>query len=525
MFIPFKKSFFVLASAAILLSACGDKTAIDAERASINLIAQSNPEMILSLKAQEILDKSGMSDGAVFPGAFKMIFAEMIDYVTDSEKTGIDFSGKSFVLADINDEGTIESVVTVFNLKDPEAFAKLIREDMEVEPAEKNDYHYVISPKNEMAICWYKKFGMFIMTDPNNFDITKEQMEKLMDEKMAQSIVETEPNENYATFLKEDADFSAMIFSGDMMKLGNREARGKEKEQLANLIETFDGSYTYYTVSFETDKISAKMINHLSDKAKAKTKDLTKKGVDPSTLSFLTNDKLFGFFSLSLSPSNFMSFIESVDPEEISKEKNQFSEKTGIAFNDLVNSFTGDFAMSFVGMEEVEKSYEYQDEAGKTQTETYKSNEPLFSVSLGIKGDLLKSMVDTMPDLTKSENGVYKNRDAYMVFTPGKLYISNSESLANSVATNGKLKDFKADGLEKKASENPFFGMFDFKPLVASMSEREKEARQVMANWDKVYAYGNMEEMHFEMTFRNTGENGLYVITKAVMDTFFQFEF
>lgn len=515
--------FILFLGSGIFLSSCGDKTKLTAEQASKNLIAKNQPEAVFAISAQDLLDKSGMSNGSVFPAGFKMLFAEMVEYVTNSDKTGIDFKGRSFFMTKMTEEGKLNHVSLVFNLKDAEAFSKMIKEDLEVEPAEKEGYHFVLSPDNDFGISWYKQFGIVVFLSGEE-DRGKEALEKLVSEHMTSSIVEGELPSKYKELFDEKADFAA-LYSLDgfvnMAAAGNKEADEASKK----LKELYADSYSYYSVNFETDKIKGKLVNHLSDKAQSTFTEMLGKGVSPDMMNFLTDDKLFGFFTVALASNPVYNFMKEMGGEEFSNEVDNFKKETGLEITDVIGSFTGEMAMAFVGMEEKVSTYTYVDEDGKEAEESYTSQSPIITAVIGIKGELIKNILDTAGNVEKTD-GVFKmGNDLYVALTPTKLFFSSKESLAREVATKGSLKTFSANGIEKKAFEKSGFGYFDFKPLVTSLSGNEKEIQQMLANYDYAQVYGDMNQLEFELNFRNTGENGLYIITKAVMDTYFSIAF
>ncbi len=181
--------------------------------------------------------------------------------------------------------------------------------------------------------------------------------------------------------------------------------------------------------------------------------------------------------------------------------------------------------MSFVGMTERTNKYEYTDENGKIQVDEWKSTSPSVNLCFGIKNNLIRTIADTTKDIKKEGNIYAMKDDLYMVITDNKMFLTTSQESANEVAANGSLKPYSANGIEKKATENAAFGYFDFKSLITSLGDSEKELQQFLAKFDNAVAYGDTEEMVFELNFRKTGENGLYIITKSMMDTYFNISF
>lgn len=516
-------AFFLLPA---LVISCGNKTDLDAETAAKNIIAQENPYMIFSMKAQDLLDKSGAADGSVFPATFKMMFGEMVDMLTQSSKNGINFEGRSFLLATLGKSNKPESFVAVYNLANEETFAKMLKEDMEVTPVEKDGYHYVISPDNQMAFGWYKTFGIILLKP--EFKGTKADMETSLGELMVKSVTESEPSEKYGNFLKEEGDINVFISFEQTMTMAEQNAGNNEEREMVNkLKEYYKDSYAYYAVAFEKDKISGRFTNHLSEKAKSKFAPMFGKGISSKMLNFLTPNQLMGFFSGSFSPKPFFDFIQENGGEDVNRDMNEFEEKTKLNFDDLIGSFTGEMTIALLGMESVTKSYTYLDENGKEMEETYETEQPIITAAFTLNNNFIQSITDTIADLQskKSEQGVYNLEDnMYMVISNEVLFVSTSSSVAAEVAQNGKLKTYtSSNGIENEAMKKAMFGYFDFKPLVASLSD--KQAQQLMKDYDFVKISGDMNQVDFEMHFRNTGKNALYILTKSVMDTFLDISF
>jgi hypothetical protein len=516
-------AFFLLPA---LVISCGNKTELDAETAAKNIIAKENPYMIFSMKAQDLLDKSGAADGSVFPATFKMMFGEMVDMLTQSSKNGIDFKGRSFLIATMGDKGKPDAFIAVYNLANPETFAKMLKEDMEVTPAEKDGYNYVISPDNQMAFGWYKTFGIILLKP--EFKGTKAEMESLLGSFMVTSVTEAEPKEMYASFLKEEGDINVFISYEQTMTLAEKNAGNDEEREMVNkLKDYYKDSYASYAVAFETDKISGRFTNHLSEKAKSKFSPMFQKGISQNMMNFLTPNQLMGFFSASFSPKPFFDFIQESGGEDVNRDMDEFEEKTKLNLDELIGSFSGEMTFALLGMEKTQKSYTYLDENGKEMEESYETDQPVITAAFTLNNNLVKSITDTVADLQekRNEQGFYAvEDDMFVVISDKVLFITTSQSIASEVAQNGQLKTYaSANGIEKDAMKNPMFGYFDFKPLVASLSD--KQAQQLMKDYDFVKVSGNMEQIDFEMHFRNTGKNSLYILTKSVMDTFLDISF
>ncbi|HCA83320.1 MAG TPA: hypothetical protein DEP18_05995 [Flavobacteriales bacterium] len=523
------QSILLFIGFAFALSSCSDKTKLTAEQATKNLIAKEQPSMVMSIAAGDILEKSGMADGSVLPMTVKMLFGEMLSYATESEKTGIDMSSKSYVLIYPGTNGAFSHVAAVYTLKDAEVFAKMIKEDLEVEPSEKGKYKYVISPDNDFSFAWYKHFGMVIMLGDAE-ERGKTAMEAKIEELMTRSIEEGELPANFTSLFTEQSDFAMYIATDGFVNMASAtaeemEGEASQKEAVNKMKELYKDCYTLYTVSFETDKIAAKIKNYFTDKAKKEIAGMTRKGISADMLNYLTSDQMLGFFTCAVSAESIFDFGKKMGGDEFNSSMDEFNRETGIQLSDIVSSFSGDFTMSFVGMTERTNKYEYTDENGKIQVDEWKSTSPSVNLCFGIKNNLIRTIADTTKDIKKEGNIYAMKDDLYMVITDNKMFLTTSQESANEVAANGSLKPYSANGIEKKATENAAFGYFDFKSLITSLGDSEKELQQFLAKFDNAVAYGDTEEMVFELNFRKTGENGLYIITKSMMDTYFNISF
>lgn len=510
---------FLLVSGGMILSSCGNKKDINAETAARHIMTKSSPEMLLSLSAKDLLDKSGMSTGEVMPMSFKMLFSEMTDYVTDEKKTGISFEGKSFIAIDLSDEGEFDNAFAIFNLKDPETFQKMLKEDLEAETEEKNGYSYVISPDDAMAIGWYKTFGVAVVTDRNS---NKEAIAGKLDELMVNSISdEGSLSEGYEKLIATNKDIAFMYQLKSMMTVAEKESHDDQKEMIAKMKEMYGDSYSIYSLQFDVDKITAEIDNYLNEEAKNKFGKMFAKGISPDFLKYITNDKAIGFFTVAMSPEPAVSFYKDLSAEAYQSMQDEISRETGIKIEDLTASFTGEMTMAMLDIQRVEKTYTYTNMDGEEESYSYTGEEPVFTLSIGIKGDLIRNIVDTTKAFTKKENYYVVDNYNFFAFANNKLFVSNNEELTKEVAANGSLKMFEKSGVTDQATSNATFGYFDFNALSAIIPDKEKQARDIVGNFDYAIATGNAEKVKAELHMKKSGKNALYTITASIMNSMF----
>ena len=520
------KSGFIITtigSGLLFLSSCGSKTDLNAETAATHLFAKTNPEMVLSISPRNLLDKSGMANGEVMPKAFEMLFSEMTDYVTKEAKTGLGFDGKSFAAFDLNDEGQFDHMYMVFNLKDAEKFASMLKEDMEVEATEHEGYNYVIAPEESIIIGWYKTFGIALAMDRRP---SKEDVLKRLDELMKAAIDdEAEPADRYKKLLAETNDIAFLYDFSSVMRMAENESRGEDKATMAELREVYGDSYSIYSLNFETDKITAEIKNFMNEKADATFTKMFNKGINPSFMSFLTNDELIGCFTLALMPEPCLNFYKEISEEAYNEAERELSRETNLDLLDLSAGFSGEISMAMIDIKESEKTNTFINMDGVEESYTYTSSEPTFTTTIGLKGGLIKSILDTTKTFEKVENYYRIESDVFAAITEDKIFITNNESLAAEVGKNGKLKAYDKNGIASLASSNPSFGYFDFKALLNFVPEKDKDSRTMIELFDYAIATGNAKHFKAELYLTKSGKNSLYTMTAAVMNTFFAMTF
>lgn len=519
-----KASFYVpfVLFGAVFLNSCGSKTDINAETAAANLFSKTKPAMVLSISPRTLLDKSGMSNGEVMPKAFAMLFSEMTDYVTKESKTGISFDGKSFAAFNFNEKGSFDHLYCIYNLKDPERFATMIKEDLEVDPAKNEGFNYALSPEGNVIIGWYKTFGIALIMEKRS---EKEAALKKLTELMQGAIEEGKAEERYQKLLENKNDISFLYDFGAMMQLAQQNGDAKTEEMVNNLKDIYGTSYSIYSLNFDTDKITAEINNYLNDKSSEVFNKMFGKGVDPSYMSFLTNQDLIGFYSLALMPEPCLNFYKELSEEAYAQAEREISRETPLQLKDLSGGFTGELTMAMVSFKESEKSYSYTNEDGKEEVYSYKSTDPVFTMTIGLNGDLVKSILDTTKMVTKKGNYFTAETSTFFAFTSDKLFISNDEALVATVANEGKLKAFDKNGIATEASANPAFGYFDFKALSGTLPSSDKESKAIIDLFDYAIASGNANHFKGELYLTKSGKNSLYIMTSTIMNTYFSLTF
>ncbi|MFZ5554795.1 MAG: hypothetical protein ACOZCO_16925 [Bacteroidota bacterium] len=508
------RTFFLLfLFPAVIFTSCGSKTDLTAEEVAKNLMSHYEPDMVMAMEPGQLIEKSGIAEDGMIPGEMKFMFGEQLDYILDEEKSGLGFKGKSFVMAKWGEKEP-EWFIMVFNLSNKENFEKMIKEEMEVEPKETDGYMSVY--KKGTAIGWYETFGISVTVGRKK----KDEAEPMLAEMMKKAVEKTETvKPEYEEILNDKSDFATLYDIHSFMPMALNEARGDEKEMLKAMMEWTKEAYTFYTLNFETDKITAKVKNTFSDKSKKEFDAMMREGIDPSFTSCLTDSSLIGFMTFAANPEPIYNFIGKLGGEEFQGAEIEFRNKLGIDLLDMVKTFTGDVAISMIDIERKQMSESWVNENGEEEMFTYEKEMPVMAIIIGTKDNTWQQIMDTVPDIEKKESYYIVDKDdAFVAFSNNKVIISTSEKLAAQFGTTGKLSAWTADGVEKNASQHTAFGYLDFKALWKVIPENERGAvEDLFGSMDYAVAYGNTNETVFELRFEKTGKNSLYNLTSAVM--------
>ncbi len=507
----FRTVLFLL-PAFLLLASCSKKKSA-AEEAARNLSSHIAPDMIYSISAKTFLDKSGISDGSAVPKAFNLMMGEQLSYLTDESKTGIRFDGKSFVFFNF-DKSTRNSGsgIIVFGIKNADTFSKLVSEGTDLKPTEKNGYKYISSPGGEMAVSWRKTYGLLFFAEDS--DLTKSELEdhigKLMEYTESKGDKE---NEAYTAFFESDTDISAIF---NFEALGKTQEPGFEAAQWVS--DAYKGAYFLHTVHFDTDKITSHNRIFSSDKSKNTPELLAKNGISADYLTFLSKyEAPIGFITAAVSVKEMQQLLEKTGGREWERETRRVSENYGLSMDELIGGLSGEVAVSFTGIEQLEYPYTWINDDGEEEEETWYNNEPVFALTLGLSNDYLPSVFDSVPDVKKKEN-YYQMYDLFVAFTEKKMFISTDKLLVSTVATKGSLAAFKEGrkGIEEQALKHPVFGYFDFTWLYRFLQTESPDVAAFFADFDYASGSGNGEETTVELHFKNTGKNSLFIITSAI---------
>jgi len=511
----FKRTALLFIAASVVLTSCGGDKDLTAEEVAKNLIGHYEPDAVLAMEPGQLIDKSGIAEDGMIPGEMKFMFGEQLDYILDEEKSGLGFEGKSFVFMKFGKREP-DWMVMIFNISNKENFEKMMKEEMEIEPKETDGFMSVY--KKGTAIGWYDTFGISV-TMPDRKK--REEAEPMLAEMMKKATEEAETiRTEYNDLINDKSDFAALYDVHSIMPMAVSEAHGDEKKMMEALMEWTKESYMFYTLNFETDKVVAKMKNTFSEKSKKEFEGMSRKGIDNSFMSSLTDSSLIGFFTFAANAEPFYKFLGKIGGEEFQNTEFEFKNKMGVDLLNLVKTFTGEIAVSMINLEKKSFTESYINENGKEESYTYSRENPVMAVVVGTKDNTWQQIIDTVPDIEKRENYYVMDRgNGFIAFSNNKIFLTTSEKLANQFATTGKLSNWSADGIEKKATENTAFGYLDFKTLMNIIPERERATvEKFFSNADYAVFYGNTNESVAEMHFKPTGKNSLYNLTSAVMD-------
>jgi hypothetical protein len=511
----FRISLVLILTSSMIIS-CGGKKDLTAEEAGKNLLAAYKPDIATTLALGALIEKSGIK-GDVIPWAFRQLMGDYLDYFTKEKKFGISYDGKSLVAMNFK-EGDFDNAFFVFNVSDPELFAGTVKVETETEPQEKSGYHYAANEDFSVMIAWYETFGVMIVVNPEN--TSKEHIETYTEEVMTKAIEKAESAGEYDALYADASDVNTYIKYKFITE--NRELSEDRdvKEFMERSSELWGNSYSIYSMNFDIDKVTAKIRNHFDADAKAKLDKIPGKGVDKSFMKFLGNENVLGFLTCSLNPDPAMSFLEEMAGEEFTREMDRFETNTGLKKKDWIAGFSGDFSFACTGIKKTTKSYTFTNEEGKEEEYSYTSELPVFNLAIGLNGDLVKNIFDTISAVKKLD-GYYSSEDGegFFIITDQKLIISSDEEQIKYIAANGSFPEFgMRNGLT--AMNQSFYGFLDYKKIISIIPEREMVSMSFINDFDYMTASGNLNEMVYEMHLDKTGKNALYLFTKACFDVF-----
>lgn len=513
------KSIALLCLTTLFVFSCSTERSRDQKvSALINKI--NAPFLIVNALPDELIEKSGALDGAL-PFTYELLFSFFID----EEVTGVDYATDvQIVMA--KGSSFAPDFYGIFKIKKESAFIDLLEKEANAKIEEKDGFKYVIKETDQFIIVWNSDFAI-AANIPMDLKAMfggqgKGEGAKTVDKciNLIKAATDEEVNEEYATFLSNDADIS-MHFSGKSFYAYLEEMSMGKAEELEKTKETLEDTKFDLLLNFENGSITIDMLASLSEELKEKIAFLKEGGEVDNLLAYGNTSSPIVSMGYNFDMSKGIGYIEEQLDEEDLEEVTRGLSEIGLTIEDAKNALGGGLLAIVDRVEIKEQFIDYG------YGEPYKITEPMpvFAIALDVKdksviervliSEMQKKMAEgeelpenMMQDLTK---GVMKNGDAFVVLKDDVLFSSNDSLWATKVLA-GTTTPIENEGdiLTKNA-----VGAFVNFLAVSEMDDLGDAKIMVDLLTDLTFS-GNSEEANTVISFKDKSKNALRILTETI---------
>ena len=531
-------SFLVL----IFVACSADRTREEQVGAMIGKIEE--PWLIINLTPQNLLDKSGVQDGAL-PYTYELITGLFID----DSLTGIDYNVKTQAVVGKGQSFTPNFYV-IFKIKDEGKFKEMLEKEANAKIKEKEGFTYTIKEGDNFVVVWNEEFAVMsnipmdfaAMLTGGGGDQGESQVNKNID--LIKAADDAEVDMKYADFLKKEDDIS-IYYDGAGMYSYLEEMSMGESDELESMKDIYEGMSYEFALNFENGSVDLSYITHLSDELKEDLNFIGDGPIDKKLLSYGNNPNpvLVGTYHVKF--TEMFDYLEATLGEDEMEDLDEGLSEVGLSIDEAKTALSGEAMYVIDRIETKEVTWDF----GYGDPYTYTTTEPVFGVALRVSNrsvieKAMKSMMEmtggesdvdladvTMeteeimaileemeetaygPEIEEQANGVIRIDEAYIHLGKDVLFASNDSAWAQKVATGkgAKIKDPKGT-----LGKDPF-GIYANFASLAKM-ENLNDARVYVNLFKDFSGAANLDAGSFSLALKDDSKNALRILTEVVSD-------
>ncbi len=380
-------------------------------------------------KSKELKETDGMG----------LLMSEILKNPLDN---GLDVFSDMYVFVQNNAED--KNIGVVMDVKDKKDFAAFIGKIPGLAKNMHDEKGYQVFSHGNDYFAWNEN-GLLILETSNSYgDEKKQEIIKMFNILMVQdkknSMAE---NKEFKQYSDNKHDISLFLNYGELMNTYSKMTANNP--MVKKLMDNYKGIYISGGISFENDKIAMSSKTHGDAKAIEKINYLNKKGVDNKALQYITNDKVYALFSMSLDIPKIISMF--ADEKSMMQSLEQTAMGMGLTVKELESVFSGEITMALVDIIEMESknhSYKMNEATGEIEMveEIAKQPMPVFTLNMGIKDranydKLMKNIpIAVINGMRKFPLGYIPT--FYAIETEYGLTFTNDSTLGAGIVTNKK---------------------------------------------------------------------------------------
>ncbi len=491
-------------SSLLFLSSCGNDEGESKTHNSptFNILSSiKHPAVFTSVNVMELLKKSNIENSEDLPPQIKMMVNSQISQHLNSDAQGIKLEGNIPFCVTTQEDGSFESVVTLFKVLDAKKigsslclyFGGKIQKEGNISLLKGT----IPGTFNALFFAWDDTQLVSVFSENG----AKEKALSLLKSKDS----DASSNEKIQSFLDNHSDFSSLVFMDTYTNMTNKLSHTTMDEELT---EAYKGVTAVASANFNAGDFTFTSDLEGENFISSKFNSIKNQPVDQSLLSFLTENNqaiLFGTGAINLDA--FINIAEQTHSEQ--GDYREELKKIGIDKDDITKVLTGDFAFSLLDVENVkiiqEDNFYYEDQ-------------PRYVLTCGIKDEnLLKTVLTNNEKVTVVED-YYTIDNTFLGVANHKLFVSLSESLIQKLTNGEQLTKANV------SIDSPIYGNIvadmnqlpeNYKKLL--LNEGGEEILKIYNEIDNITFTGDINHTEFSLKLNDQSKNAFEVFSNTLI--------
>jgi hypothetical protein len=521
-------SIALLTSIMLLFTSCGEKEEkLVLHTPEFNMISSvDNHAVIFSYDFMKLMDKSKVQNSEDMPMEVKMVMSLYLGKMLNSSNMGIRLEGNNHTVITTTDNGDIDFGFLTAEVVNEDKVKKGIKDFFKGKDFEEDGLHFIEHNLSHTLAAWDSSHIIFIYTENDTLDL-KIKAKAILDARK----IEGAENAVLENYLEREDDINVIMYLDKWMELAKKEANEVELDE--DFLSLYDDTYIISSGNFLPGKIVFEMEMH-GDKLKdSKYNLLPGNPISNEFMSYLSNEvpMMFGVASVNMDAI----FNMMLQNDEMQAQFSNRVKEIGWTEKEMRGLFTGEFSASLIGVEmKPNPYYELQDSlmaddffADIEELNIPNPSEipsPVYLVTIGLNDpDKLKALFTTLHIIENKEGYFIAGSDGFFVFSGNKLMVTSDESIATTIGSGKKLKEYKSDSDITSSLYGEIIPNLDnlpqgFKDMVIENAGNEgEELLKFMNEFEKVTFSGSFDKMKLEVVMADKETNSIEVITGKLM--------
>jgi len=517
-----------LTSIALSLASCGEKDEeLEFHTQEFNMISSvDNHAVIFSYDFMKLMDKSEVQNSEDMPIEIKMAMSLYIGNMLNSSNMGIRLEGNNHAVITTADNGEISFAFLTAEVVNEDKVKKGIKDFFKGKSFEEDGLHFIKHKFSNTLAAWDSDHIIFIHSESDAINLKTTSKSILGARK-----IEGEENDILENYLEREDDMNMIIYVDKWMELAKKEMDDVDLDE--EFLRLYDESYMIGAGNFLAGKIVLEMEMH-GDKLKdSKYNLLPGNSISNEFMSYLSNEDPMMFGVASINMDAVLNMV--LQNDEMKAEFNDEVKEVGWTEKEMRGLLTGEFSASLLGIEmKPNPFYDLHeslmaDDLFANMEESFVLNpseipSPNYLITIGLNyPDKLKSLFTTLPVIENKGGYFTAGSDDFFVFSDDKLMITSDESIAATLGSGKKLKEYTpASQINSSlyAEINP--DVDDLPKALQDMilengGNASEGLLEFMNDFEKVTFSGSFDKMKLEIFMADKETNSIEVITSKLM--------